>query len=138
MSYRLDVKKLINDLRGPKGIAALTEELAKVSSEVEQFKDKMKPQAEAKVKAARAKVDEIQKLLKKAHVELDSEFKKTLSILKKYGEQAEKQIQGLGSTFSAKPKLKGESLKKEAPKAGQSTKRKTRKRTAPSTTPEKV
>jgi hypothetical protein len=95
MAYQLDVKKLFRDLRGPKGVSALTEEIVKASNEVEKLRAKFQPTAEAKIKKARTTIDELQKVLKKAQGELDKELKKTVTIVKKYGEQAEQKFSKL-------------------------------------------
>ena len=34
MNYHLNINKLISDMRGPKGLKALTEEIAKISAEI--------------------------------------------------------------------------------------------------------
>lgn len=93
MAYQLDVKKLIKDLRGPKGVAALTEEIAKVSSEILKLRNDLQPQAEAKVKEARATLDFVQKRLKAAQNDLDKELGRTLTLVKKYGKEAEQGFQ---------------------------------------------
>jgi hypothetical protein len=116
MAYQLDVKKLFNELRGPKGVAALTEELVKVSDEVEILRVNIQPQAEAKLKLARKNVDEIQKLLKKAQAELDSELKKTISIVKKYGEQAERRLANIKASVTKKKAVPRKATKKTASK----------------------
>ncbi len=102
MAYHLNVKKLFNELRGPKGVAALSEELVKVSGEVEKLRGKIQPQAEAKLKMARKNVDDIQKMLKRAQGELDRELQKTITIVKKYGEQAERRLITLKNTVTKK------------------------------------
>ncbi len=124
MTYHFDVKKLFNDLRGPKGVAALTEELVKVSAEVEKLRGKIQPKAEAKLKLARKNLDEIQSLLKKAQAELDGELKKTVSIVKKYGEQAEKRLMALKSTVTKKKVAPRKTTKKAGGKK-KTTKKKT-------------
>jgi hypothetical protein len=102
MTYKLDVKKLFNDLRGPKGVSALTEEIAKVSSEIQALRNKLQPEAEAQIKKASATLADLQKLLKKAQTELDRELNKTVSIVKKYGAEAEKKLNSLKSAVTKK------------------------------------
>jgi len=93
MAYQLDVKKLIKDLRGPKGVSALTEEIAKVSGEIQKLRQTLQPQAEAKIKQARITLDHVQKRLKAAQNDLDKELDRTLVLVKKYGKEAEKGFQ---------------------------------------------
>ena len=83
MSYHIDLKKLFHDLRGPKGVAALTEELVKVSTEVDKLKNKIRPQAEHQLHKALVNFQELQGSLKKAQTDLDKEIKKALQKLKK-------------------------------------------------------
>jgi hypothetical protein len=126
MAYQLDVKKLFRDLRGPKGVAALTEEIAKVSGEVEKLRAKVQPTAEAQIKKARGTIDELQKILKKAQVELDKELKKTIIIVKKYGEQAEKKFSKMTSGVTKTTK-KAKTSKKTASKPATSKKKTSKK-----------
>lgn len=113
MTYKIDVKKLFQDLRGPKGVAALTEEIAKVSAEIQSLRNKIQPEAEAQLKKARATLADLQKLLKKAQGELDRELNKTVSIVKKYGAEAEKKLAALKKSVSKKAK---KATNKTAPK----------------------
>ena len=129
MAYTLDVKKLLKDIRGPKGVSALTEELSKVNAEVKKIRTAVQPQAEAKLKEAKATIHEIQKKLKEAHVDLDKEIKNTVSLVTKYGKEAEKQFNKIKkvvstkkvTTMSTKP---AEKAKRKATKKATSTKRK--------------
>lgn len=116
MSYQLNVKKLLSDLRGPKGIATLSEELVKVGAEVEKLKNKYQPQAELKIKSVRSNINDLQKKLKKAQTELDRELKKSITLVKKYGQQAEKKISKLAGSVSKRKPLKKASRK--APRSG--------------------
>jgi hypothetical protein len=118
MTYKLDVKKLFHDLRGPKGVAALTEEIAKVSTEIQSLRNKIQPEAEAQLKKARATLADLQKLLKKAQTELDRELNKTVSIVKKYGTEAERKLKSLRSSVGKSSK------KKTSKKAAGTTKKK--------------
>ena len=122
MPYKLDVKKLYHDLRGPKGIAALTEEIAKVSAEIQTLRNKLKPEAQAQIKKASETLADLQKLLKKAQGELDRELNKTVSIVKKYGTEAEKKLKNLRSAVVKK------ASKKTSKKAARTTKKKATKK----------
>ena len=82
MTYHIDLKKLFQDLRGPKGVAALTEELVKVSAEVEKLKNRIRPQAEEQLHKALENFQTIQVSLKKAQTDLDREIKKAVNKLK--------------------------------------------------------
>lgn len=121
MAYHLDVKKLMKDLRGPKGVSALTEEIAKASEELQKLRREVQPQAEAKIKQARATLDHVQKRLKAAQNDLDKELNKTLTLVKKYGKEAEQGFK----------KIKVAVTKKKAPKrpaARKTTKKATSKK----------
>jgi len=111
MAYQINVKKLFQDLRGPKGVAALTEELLKVGSEVEKevarLKTELAPQAEKSLTQVRTNISRVQKRLKKAQTEFDKELKKTVTVVKKYGQQAEKKLaklSGMAKKSGAKKK----------------------------------
>jgi hypothetical protein len=115
MAYLIDVKKLINDLRGPKGVAALTEEVARVSGEIQKLRAELQPQAETRIKEARATLDKVQRRLKEASVDLDRELNKTIVLVKKYG----KEIKVAVTKKKAAPRkaTRKTSKKKTAPKA---------------------
>ena len=122
MKIQIDVKKLIKDIRGPKGVNALTEELVKMSSEVERevakLKTELRPQAERKVAQVRSNLQMVQKRLKKAQAELDRELKKTVTIVKKYGQQAEQRLAHLAGAAR-----KSTSKKKSAPRKKKTSKK---------------
>jgi hypothetical protein len=122
MAYHLDVKKLIHDMRGPKGVAALTEELVKVGNEVERLRSKIQPQAQERLHQARANFDELQKLFKKAQGDLDRELSRTITMVKKYGSEAEKSIKKIKSVVTKNGKSKSTQGKKSA--SGKSVRRK--------------
>jgi hypothetical protein len=90
VSYHIDLKKLFQDLRGPKGVAALTEELVKVSSEVDKLKNRIRPQAEMQLHKALTNFQHIQGSLKKAQTDLDKEIQKALNKLRKVSKKPAK------------------------------------------------
>ena len=92
MNYTLDVKKLLNDMRGTKGVSALTDELHKVSTEISKLTESMKPQAEAKLKQAESKYHELLTKLQSAQKDLDKEVTRTVSVVKKSAKEAEKNL----------------------------------------------
>lgn len=96
MSYSLNIKKLIHDVRGPKGVAALSEEINKLSAEAARISDKLshelKPQAVARLKRARAEMDQLQSRLHRTQKSLEKEVRKTLVLARKYSTQAEMQF----------------------------------------------
>ena len=75
IDYKLDVKQLVNDLRGPKGLKALSEEMAKIVTEISKLQESLKPQAEAQLKRAQSELKGLEKRLTKIH----SQVKKTLN-----------------------------------------------------------
>ena len=50
MHLNVDLKKLLTEMRGPKGAAALTEEYDRISTELKKMSDEVKPQAKAQLK----------------------------------------------------------------------------------------
>ena len=124
MAYTLNIKKLIHDVRGPKGVAALSEEINKLSAEASRISDKLsheiKPQAVARLKRARTEMDMLQARLHGAQKSLEKEVKKTLVLARKYSSQAETQF------LKAEKRIKTLVMKKaKMKKAKKKTSRKT-------------
>jgi hypothetical protein len=115
VSYTLDIKKLMNDLRGPKGVSALTEELNKLSSEINKIKAQVKPQAHAKLKEAEVKYAALVKKLHTAQKDLDKEVTKRIAVVKKHAKDGEKILnQYKKLALQQKTKFKAAFTKKKA------------------------
>lgn len=115
VSYSIDFKKLVNDLRGPKGVSALTEELNKLSSEITKIKAQVKPQAHAKLKEAEAKYAVLVKKFHAAQKDLDKEVTKRVAVVKKHAKDGEKLLtQYKKLALEQKTKLQAAFTKKKA------------------------
>jgi hypothetical protein len=126
MSYSLDFKKLVNDLRGPKGVSALTEELDKLSTEINKIKAQVKPQAHAKLKEAEAKYAVLTKKFHAAQKDLDKEVTKRVAVVKKHAKEVEKNLnQYKKLALAQKGKLQAAFTKKKA--GAKSSAKKTRR-----------
>jgi len=89
LQLSVDLKKLIQDVRGPKGAAALTEEFERLSKE---FKTQVKPEAKAQLKKAEAKYMALVKKLQAAQKDLDKEVTSKIAVVKKQAKEVEKNL----------------------------------------------
>ena len=92
LNLSVDLKKLVNEMRGPKGTAALTEEFERISGELRKLKAEVKPQAEAQLKKAEARYQDLLKKLHAAQKDLDKEVTKRISVVKKQAKEVEKNL----------------------------------------------
>jgi phage-related minor tail protein len=90
LNLSVDLKKLVNDVRGPKGTAALTEEFERISGELNKLKAEVKPQAQARLKKAEAQYHAVLKKLNAVQKDLDKEVKQGVSVVKKQAKSLEK------------------------------------------------
>lgn len=122
----VDLKKLINEMRGPKGVSALTEELTRISGELKKFRDEVKPQAKAQLKKAEAKG---KKLIAKLHLtqkDLDKELKHRISQVKKQAKIAEQNLEKYKKiALAQKKKIQTNLAKKKTSGAKVKTSKKT-------------
>lgn len=88
----VDIKKLVTDMRGPKGAAALTEEFNRISKELNKLKEEVRPQAQAQLKKAETRYHDLVKKLQAAQKDLDKEVNKRISIVKKQAKEVEKNL----------------------------------------------
>jgi SMC interacting uncharacterized protein involved in chromosome segregation len=131
MAYSLDLKKLVNDLRGPKGVSALTEELNKLSSQINKLKEQVKPQAHAKLREAEAKYAVLLKKFHTAQKDLDKEVTKRIAVVKKHAKEVEKNLnQYKRMALAQRSKLQAAFTKKKAG-AARTTAKTTSKKAAP-------
>lgn len=112
ISYHLDLKKLIHDLRGPKGVAALTEEAMKLSEEMNKLKASLQPQAEAKIKEAKKSLEKLQGRMNSAKTDLH----KTITLIKKYGKDLEKNFSMLKKDLTVQKKKSKKVTRKKTTK----------------------
>lgn len=87
LQLSVDLKKLIHDMRGPKGASALTEEFERLSKE---FNRQVRPQAQAQMKKAEAKYHSLVKKLHTAQKDLDKEVGQKINTVKKQAHAVEK------------------------------------------------
>lgn len=130
MAYTLNLTKLINDLRGPKGLAALTEEVAKIKNEVEALTESLQPTAQKRLKEIQVRLNGLKSSWNKRHSVLEKEVEKTLGQLKKAAKDAEakleKALKGAKKKTAAKTSKKTtrKAAAKPAAKAQKTTKKK--------------
>lgn len=120
MAYSLNLEKLIKDLRGPKGLAALTEEVSKIKSEMDRIRDSVQPQARKRLKELQAQVNKMKTTWTKRQSQLEKEVEKTVAGLKKAAKDAETRIQ------KAVKGQKAGAKRKTSKKAGATKKKATR------------
>lgn len=92
LNLSVDLKKLVNEMRGPKGAAALTEEFERISTELRKLKDEVKPKAQAQLEKAEDRYQDLVKKLHAAQKDLDKEVTKRISIVKKQAREVEKNL----------------------------------------------
>lgn len=92
LNLSVDLKKLVTDMRGPKGAAALTEEFNRISAELQKLKEEVRPQAQAQIKKAEARYHQMLKKLQAAQKDLDKEVSKRISVVKKQAKEVEKNL----------------------------------------------
>ncbi len=90
MSFQFNLQKIFHEIRGPKGFAALAEELNRLRAEVQKLKNSLKPEAEASLKKAQLRFRQLQTLVKKNQQQLESELRSTYAQLRKQVLKAEK------------------------------------------------
>ncbi len=93
LNLSIDLKRLIHEMRGPKGVSALTEEFMRVSGELKKLRDQVTPEARARIKDAEKQGHAILMNLKAAQKELESEVKSRITKVKKQAQTAETQIE---------------------------------------------
>lgn len=96
MAYTLNVKKLVEDVRGQKGLAALKETLRdeadKIKSEMKRLEQTYKPQAKEQIKKLESRYHDLVKRVQRAQKDLDKELKTTLGSVKAAAQDAEKRL----------------------------------------------
>lgn len=93
MAYSLNLGKLISDITGPKGLAALTEEIHKLRAEVDRLKNKAQPEAEKRLKAIQVRLNGLRNTWEKRQNKFEKEIGKTLNTVRKVAKEAEGKIQ---------------------------------------------
>lgn len=133
MAYTLNVKKLVEDVRGQKGLTALRDEADKIKSEMKRLEQTYKPQAKEQIKKLESRYHDLVKRVQRAQKDLDKELKTTLTGVRSAAQDAEKRLlaekdrlqKGLVARFTKK---KAAPRKKAAGKSASTgtTKRKTK------------
>ncbi|PIS10443.1 MAG: hypothetical protein COT73_09405 [Bdellovibrio sp. CG10_big_fil_rev_8_21_14_0_10_47_8] len=141
LNLTVDLKKLIHDMRGPKGAAALTEEFERMSGELKKLKADLKPQAQAQLKRAEARYQELLKKWHAAQKDLDKEVTQRINIVKKQAKAAEKNLNQykklamtqkskIEAAFSAQKKTAKKKTSKKRTGAAKTSKKATSKKTS--------
>jgi len=125
MAYTLDLNKLIKDVRGPKGMAAVTDELNKLKSELERIRGTVEPKVEARLKKAQTRLNGLKKDLESRQKTWEKELQKTVTVVKKRALDAEKRLEA--ALRGKKAKAAKTSKKAAAPKTSKKTASKARK-----------
>ncbi len=115
MAYTFDLNKFIKNLRGPKGLATLTEEFDHIKSEVRRLRKSYEPQAQKKLKQMQVQLKGLKTKWEKNQGKFEKDVAKTLSQVKKAASKAEHDL-------------------KKAIKVGTSSKKKAVARTSKKTT----
>jgi hypothetical protein len=115
MAYNLNLQKLIKDLRGPKGLAALTDEVGKMKSEVDRLRESVQPTAQKRLKEIQVQLKSLKSNWGKRQATFEKEVEKTLTQLKKAAKDAEARLEkAVGRKAKTKTR---KTTKKAAPKA---------------------
>ncbi len=126
-NLQVDITKLVNDMRGPKGTAALTEEFQRISGELKKLRKEVEPKAKAQLKVAEAKYSDLLKKLQTAQKELDREVQQGITLVKKQAKSAKAAFSKKKATFTGKAKT---SAKKASSKVKTTVKNKTSKKSS--------
>lgn len=126
MAYTLNLNKLIKDVRGPKGTAALTEELGKLKAEIEKARKVVEPKVQAQLKKTQTKLMNLKKDLESTQKTVEKEVAHSIQVVKKALTDAEVKIE-----MALKSKKAGSSPK--VAKATKTSKKTTKKATARTT-----
>ena len=89
MSYHLNLSKLVQDIRGPRGFAALNEEVFKLKAEIQKLKDSWRPEAEARLKKAQIRFKQLEGLVRKNQKQFEKQLHKTLTQVRHQAVKAE-------------------------------------------------
>jgi len=128
VQYSLDVKKLMTDLRGDKGVAALKDEAEKIRAELKKLSAMGKTEDSSRLKSIEARYVKILNLLQAAQKDLDKEMKYTVLVARKTAKDAEKVLSSYKklalkekskflAAFSKKQSVKKATSKKTTKKA---------------------
>lgn len=90
MTYTLNLKKLLDDVRGPKGFHALMDEAEKIKKEAFATADKLRPQAKAKLKKLQSEYTKLLKKLRTQQSKVEADLNKSVARFRKQAIQAEK------------------------------------------------
>lgn len=105
MAYTFDLNKFLKNLRGPKGLATLTDEFEKIKSEVHRIQKVYEPQAQKRLKAMQVQLKGLRSKWEKNQGKFEKEVEKTLSTVRKAAQEAETNLKKaikLGKTSKKK------------------------------------
>lgn len=122
MAYHLNLNKLIKEMRGPKGLAALTDEVGKMRTEVERLAESVQPTAQKRLKEIQVRLNGLKSNWNKRQAAFEKEVEKTLTQLKKAAKDAETRLEkavgraaaGKGKKTSKKAATKTRATSKKA------------------------
>lgn len=113
MAYHFDLVRLMNELKGPKGVAAISEEFNKLSTEIQRLSKTLRPSAEARLKKAQMRMRQLHKMLNIAQKDFESELNTTVLRIRKRAKNTEKRLKMvLKQKNAAAPKAKKTTRKK--------------------------
>lgn len=124
-NLQVDITKLVNDMRGAKGTAALTEEFQRITGELKKLRKEVEPKAKAQLKVAESKYSDLLKKLQSAQKELDREVKQGITLVKKQAKTAKAAFSKKKASLTGKAKT---SVKKASKKVAAKTSKKTSKK----------
>lgn len=116
MAYTLNLGKLISDITGPKGLAAVTEEIHKIRNEVDRLRDNVQPQAEKKLKAIQVRLNGLRTDLIKRRGKIEKEFDKTFKNVKRVAKDAEARVHSAIKSKRTTKKMAAKVTKKKRTK----------------------
>jgi hypothetical protein len=103
MAYTFNLNRLLNDIRGPKGVGAISEELVKIRSEFKKVSSRFQPEAEKRLKDLQKNILVVRKSFENRIKIIEKEIQTTLKVVKKSATKAESRLQkAMGSQPPAK------------------------------------
>lgn len=95
MAYSLDLNRLMHDIRGPKGVAAITDELGKIRSEFTRVSGRVQPEAERRLRDLQKNITVVKKSFEGRIKKIEKDIQTTLKMVKKSAANAETKIQSV-------------------------------------------
>ncbi len=95
MAYSLDLNRLMHDIRGPKGVAAITDELGKIRTEFSRVSGKVQPEAERRLRDLQKNITVVRKSFEGRIKKIEKDIQTTLKMVKKSAANAETKLQSV-------------------------------------------